>query len=161
MSTPIGRPRQDRPLEVVTRSGGVGLIATAVDLGALTLFVSVFGVAPRLASIPALVLGIAVQFAGNKFFAFRNRSSAWLEQLGQFLGVEALGFVANATLFDLLVSHTSLPYLPLRILTTSIVYFSICLPLWSRIFREPVALERASLPAASNTELERETPTCL
>jgi putative flippase GtrA len=147
-------------LDVVARSAGVGLFATAVDLGALAVFVSGFDLAPRLASIPALALGITVQFVGNKLFAFRNRSSAWLEELGQFLAVEALGFVANAVLFDLLITHTSLPYLPLRIVTTSIVYFSICLPLWSKIFRQPARFSSAPLPCTGKIVLDRETPPC-
>ena len=120
---------------VVVRSAGVGLLATATDLVALAVLVSGFDVSPRLASIPALVLGIVVQFVGNKLFAFGDRSSAWVKQGAQFLGVETFAFAANLLLFDLAVTHTALPYLPLRVLTTSLVYFGICLPLWSRIFR--------------------------
>jgi putative flippase GtrA len=90
---------------------------------------------PRLASVPALALGIAVQFVGNKWFAFGDRTPGWLRQGAQFLGVEILGFVANLVLFDLALRFTHLPYLPLRLLTTNLVYFAICLPLWSLIFK--------------------------
>jgi len=105
--------------------------------------VSGFGLSPRAASVPALALGIAVQFVGNKWFAFGDRSRDWLRQGVQFLGVETLGFVANIVLFDLAVTRTSLPYLPLRLLTTNLVYFALCLPLWSLIFknRTPLAQE--------------------
>jgi len=119
----------------LVRSAGVGVLATATDLGMLALLVSVVGVSPRAASIPALVLGISVQFLGNKTFAFEDRSKDWLRQGAQFLGVEALGFTANLMLYDLIITHTRLPYLAVRMLTTSVVYFCICLPLWSRIFR--------------------------
>jgi putative flippase GtrA len=122
-------------LLTLLRSAGVGILATATDLGALAILVSVAGVSPRAASIPALVLGISVQFFGNKLFAFGDRSKDWLRQGAQFLGVEALGFVANLVLYDLMITHTHLPYLAVRMLTTSLVYFCICLPLWSRIFR--------------------------
>lgn len=122
-------------LWVVARSAAVGVLATATDLAVLALMVSGFGVSPRVASIPALALGISVQFAGNKWFAFGDRSRDWLRQGAQFLGVEAAGFVANIVLFDLAVTLTRLPYLPLRLLTTNLVYFAFCLPLWSRIFR--------------------------
>ena len=122
-------------LATVARSAIIGILATLTDLTALALLVSGFGMSPRLASMPALALGIAVQFVGNKWFAFGDRSPAWLRQGAQFLGVETLGFVANLLLFDLALRFTQLPYLPLRLLTTNLVYFAICLPLWSLIFK--------------------------
>jgi putative flippase GtrA len=121
-------------LLTLLRSAGVGALA-ATDLGALAFLVSALGVSPRAASIPALVLGISVQFFGNKLFAFGDRSKDWLRQGAQFLGVEALGFTANLVLYDLVITHTHLPYLAVRVVTTSVVYFCICLPLWSRIFK--------------------------
>ena len=124
-------------LGTVVRSAGVGALATLVDLSVLWLLVSAVGLSPRLASVPALASGVAVQFVGNKLFAFQDRSRRWLRQAGQFAGVEALGFVTNLLLFDAVVAHTSLPYLPVRLCTTSLVYFAICLPLWSRIFGKP------------------------
>lgn len=122
-------------LATVARSATIGILATLTDLTALALLVSGFGMSPRLASMPALALGIAVQFVGNKWFAFGDRSPAWLRQGAQFLGVETLGFAANLLLFDLALRFTQLPYLPLRLLTTNLVYFAICLPLWSLIFK--------------------------
>ncbi len=122
-------------LLTLLRSAGVGILATATDLGMLALLVSVAHVSPRAASIPALVLGISVQFFGNKLFAFGDRSQKWVRQGAQFLGVETLGLVANLALYDLAVTHTKIPYLVARMLSTSLVYFCICLPLWSRIFR--------------------------
>ncbi len=127
-------PFLDRVL-IVLRSAAVGLLATGTDLVALAVLVDGFGLSPRDASLPALALGIGVQFVGNKCFAFGDRSPRWAEQGLLFLGVEALGMTANLLLFDLAVTHTPLPYLALRLATTSIVYFGICLPLWSRIFR--------------------------
>jgi putative flippase GtrA len=120
---------------VVARSAAIGLLATATDLVVLAALVSGLGVSPRVASVPALVLGIGVQFVGNKWFAFGDHSPRWARQGAQFLGVEAVGFVANLVLFDLAVTLTRLPYLPLRLLTTNLVYFCLCLPLWSLIFR--------------------------
>ncbi|MEZ4222988.1 MAG: GtrA family protein [Polyangiaceae bacterium] len=125
-------------LWVLLRSSAVGLLATVTDLVVLVLLVSGAGIDVRIASVPALTLGIAVQFVGNKLFAFEDRSQEWARQGAQFLLVEALGFSANLVLFDLIVSRTHLPYLPVRLLTTSLVYFGICLPLWSRIFKPTV-----------------------
>ena len=121
-------------LALIARSMAVGSIATVIDLGTLALLVSGFGVNARIASAPALALGIVAQFLGNKLFAFGDRSRAWVRQGLQFLTVEALGFVANLVLFDLVMAHTRWPYLPVRLCTTNVVYCGICLPLWSRIF---------------------------
>jgi putative flippase GtrA len=124
-----------RRLAVLVRSMGVGVFATATDLGVLALLVSGLGWSPRAASLPALLLGIVVQFLGNKLLAFDDRRPEWLRQGAQFMAVEALGFVANLVLFDRAMALTHLPYLPVRLATTSFVYFAICLPLWTRIFR--------------------------
>jgi putative flippase GtrA len=133
-----------RRLALVARSMAVGSIATVIDLGTLGLLVSGLGLSPRVASAPALVLGIVAQFVGNKLFAFGDRSRAWVRQGLQFLMVEALGFVANLVLFDLVVTHTHWPYLPVRLCTTNVVYFGICLPLWSRIFHRSALACRGS-----------------
>lgn len=116
---------------------GVGAVATVADLATLTLLVSGLHFSPRVASVPALSLGIALQFFGNKVFAFDDRSREWGRQAALFLIVEAMGFAANVALFDLAVSHVRLPYLLVRLATTNAVYFGLCLPLWSRIFRAP------------------------
>lgn len=122
-------------LATTIRSAGVGTAATVLDLAVLALLVTGLGVSPRVASVPALMLGVAAQFAGNKFLAFRDRSPAWFGQAIEFLGVEALAVAANLALFDLAMTRTDWPYLPVRLATTSLVYFLICLPLWSRIFK--------------------------
>lgn len=119
----------------VLRSIGVGGIATGADLLVLAVAVSGFGVGARIASIPALLVGIAVQFVGNKWFAFEDRSRAWVKQGALFLAVEAAGLIANAVVYDLLIQHSTIPYLLARLISTSLVYFGICLPLWSLIFR--------------------------
>ncbi len=113
---------------------GVGAIATITDLAMLTLLASGLHLGPRAASFPALASGIIVQFVGNKFFAFEDHSKRWAGQAALFLAVEALGLAANLTLFDVAVRALPIPYLFVRLLTTNVVYFGICLPLWSRIF---------------------------
>jgi putative flippase GtrA len=122
-------------LALVTRSAGVGAVATVADLGALALLVHGLRWDPRQASAPALALGIVVQFVGNKLLAFRDRDPRWALQALRFLAVEALGFVANLALFDLAVRLVPAPPVALRLVTTNLVYFCVCLPLWTRIFR--------------------------
>jgi putative flippase GtrA len=125
------------------RSGLVGLVATAADLVALAVLVSGAGVPAQVASAPALAVGVAFQFVGNKLFAFQDHSQQWLRQGAQFLLVEILGFAANLLLFHVALEATVLPYLPLRLATTSLVYFGICLPLWGRIFHKRHASDDA------------------
>jgi len=126
---------------VALRSLLVGSFATLFDLGALSLLVYGLGVDPRLASLPALTLGIVLQFVGNKLFAFQDRRPNWGKQGLQFLAVEALGVCCNLGLFHLAVSLTALPIIALRMAVTSAVYFGICLPLWGKIFRGPADLK--------------------
>lgn len=121
-------------LRTLSRSAVVGAAATGVDFLCLAVLVSALGVPARAASIPALSLGIVAQFIGNKFFAFRDRSPDWGRQAACFLAIEALGFACNALCFDRLLVLTHLPYAICRMLSTSVVYFCICLPLWSRLF---------------------------
>jgi putative flippase GtrA len=113
---------------------GVGAVATLTDLLVLTVLANGFHLGPRLASLPALASGIAVQFVGNKIFAFEDASKRWAEQAVLFLGVEAMGFIANLALFDVAVRYVPVPFVVVRLLTTNAVYFGLCLPLWSRIF---------------------------
>ncbi|MFO0760484.1 MAG: GtrA family protein [Byssovorax sp.] len=117
------------------RSALVGGVATFADLASMALLVHGAGTSPRAASPIALALGIAFQFVGNKLFAFRDARPRWGRQAAQFLLVEAIGFTANLLLFDMLVRVSPLPLLLTRVLTQSIVYFGVCLPLWSRIFK--------------------------
>ena len=120
----------------IHRSALVGLVATGSDLLALTFAVEVLHQAPRIATPVALALGVTIQFVGNKLLAFRDRSAAWVRQAMLFLVVEAVGYAANVLLFGLLSTRTTVPYLVLRVAIGSVVYFGLCLPLWSRIFRE-------------------------
>lgn len=124
----------DHPVRTLSRSAVVGLAATGLDFLVLIALVSGLGWPPRIASFPALSLGIAAQFVGNKWLAFRDPSPDWLRQAGWFLAIEAIGFVCNVVCFDRLLVLTHLPYVVCRALSTSVVYFGVCLPLWSRLF---------------------------
>ncbi len=125
------------------RGSVVGALATLVDIGALSLLVWL-GVAARAASIPALVLGVVVQFFGCKLFTFREaddrerKGSRWGAEAALFIVVELGSLVLNAFVFDVAVrvaapGAAALPLL--RLVTTSAVYFGFSLPLWSLVFR--------------------------
>jgi putative flippase GtrA len=128
------RERTAKKALLILRSGAVGAFATAIDLAALTALVELGHLAPQIASIPALLLGVAAQFIGNKWFAFGDRSRDLAKQGAQFLAVELLAVLLNVFFFDRAVALTPIPYVLARVLVQSCVYFGISLPLWSRIF---------------------------
>ncbi len=115
----------------------VGLAATAVDLGLLSVGVEWLGLKPSVVGPVALAAGVAVQLVGTKKYAFRDRSRDWLRQTVLFLGVELLAYTANVVAFTAVTSTTRAPYTLVRIAVGAIVYFGISLPLWTRIFDSP------------------------
>jgi putative flippase GtrA len=119
---------------VLVRSAVVGIVATLVDLLALLVLVQIAGARPEVANVPALILGLAAQFAGNKVFAFRDRSPDLLGQGSRFLLVEAGALTLNAVAFHLAVTLTPIPYPAARLLGSSLVYFGWSYPLWRRVF---------------------------
>ncbi len=121
--------------KILLKSAGVGAVATAADLLVLAVLVSGLGLSPRWASPVALALGLAVQFSGNKWYAFDDKSQRWARQLSGFLLIELVAFSANLALFDVAVRALPGWYLALRLATQALVYFCISLPLWSLLFR--------------------------
>jgi putative flippase GtrA len=136
------------------RSAGAGAAATLVDLAFLTGLVSLAGVSPRAASVPALVLGNVVTFFGQKYFAFRAQRAHVTGQAASFVLVEGGGFVLNVLLFELvlrLLPAATLHYALTRLLTTNAVWLLYSFPLWHLVFRpknaaKPVASLRKSTP---------------
>jgi putative flippase GtrA len=119
------------------KSSLVGAIATVVDLAVLALLVELVGLHPGAANVPALLLGVAIQFAGNKWFAFGDRRRELLSQGLRFMAVEAGTLALNAVLFQLLIAIAPLPYLLARLVATAAVYLGFSYPLWARIFGQP------------------------
>ena len=137
-----GRPTTARRWTLV-RSAAVGVVASATDLAALCLLVQALGLAPALANVPALAAGLAVQFLGNKWFAFRDRLRALARQGAQFALVEAGALAFNALGFHLFVTLTPVPYPAARVVTQALVYFGWSFPLWGLVFRTPQPQEGA------------------
>jgi putative flippase GtrA len=117
------------------RSALVGLVATAADLGALYALVSLAGWEAVAANGPALLLGIAVQYLGNKHFAFEDRSRDPLRQVSLFAGVELGTLALNALGFHLVVTLTPAPLWLARAAVTCAVYVSFSFPMWRLVFR--------------------------
>ena len=126
-------------LLVALRSGSIGIAATLADVIALSLLVEVAGFEPRVANVPALLVGVLIQFLGNKLFAFADRSNAWARQGVMFALVECGALALNTIFFDIVVASGVVPYLVARFLVQGIVYFGFSMPLWSRIFSRRTA----------------------
>jgi putative flippase GtrA len=116
----------------LTKSAMVGIAATLADLAALVLLCEALSLAPQVANVPALLAGVLVQFLGNKLFAFRDRSRAWLSQGLRFAAVEAGAFLLNALAFHFLAF--AMPYWAARLVGTALVYFLYSYPLWGLVF---------------------------
>ena len=128
------------PLRVL-RALLAGGAATLADIAVLALLVSVVGLAPRLASLPALLAGGVVNFVGNRHFAFRATSGSLAKQAVLYTVVELAALAANGVLFDvvirLLPPGLAWAYVPVRLVTSHLVFLAWSYPLWRLVFRVP------------------------
>lgn len=123
-------------LVVLAKSMLAGGAATIVDLGALTLMVSLLGLAPRVASIPALALAGTVSFLGNRHFAFRAAGGDRTRQAKLFVLVHLATLAINAILFDLAIRGLGehVPYWAVRMVVSNVVYLCWSFPMFRRVF---------------------------
>lgn len=128
------------PLRIL-RALLAGGAATIADVATLALLVSVVGLAPRLASIPALIVGGVVNFVGNRHFAFRAAQGSLARQAVLYAIVELAALAANGLLFDvvmrLLPPGLAWAYVPVRLVTSHLVFLAWSYPLWRFVFRVP------------------------
>ncbi|HEY8091354.1 MAG TPA: GtrA family protein, partial [Polyangiaceae bacterium] len=82
------------------RAGIAGVAATASDLAALALLVSVLHVDARVANVPALLVGGLVNFLGNRHFAFRAKDGNLGKQVAGYTVVELVALGLNGVLYD-------------------------------------------------------------
>jgi putative flippase GtrA len=132
-------PRRDRFR--VLRALLAGGAATLADIGVLALLVALIGLSPRVASIPALLAGGVVNFLGNRHFAFRATEGSLPKQAVLYAIVELAALGANGLLFDivmrLLPPGLAWAYVPVRLVTSHIVFLAWSYPLWRLVFRVP------------------------
>ena len=138
MATPPPAPRD--PLRVL-RALLAGGAATLADIAVLALLVSAVGLAPRVASIPALVVGGFVNFLGNRHFAFRATSGSLAKQAVLYAVVELAALAANGVLFDVVMRvlppGLAWAYVPVRLVTSHVIFLAWSYPLWRLVFRVP------------------------
>jgi putative flippase GtrA len=125
-------------LRTLARSWIVGGLATVPYLLGLYILIDLLGVNDRLANPPALIVGLTIQFFGNKYFAFEDHSPRLLHQGSLFLLVEVGAFLLNLIIYDRLVALMSMHYFPAMIIGTFVVYQGFSYPLWGYIFKKSV-----------------------
>lgn len=117
-----------------------GGAATAVDLATLALLVSVLDLDPRVANVPALMAGGAVQFLANRRFVFRAQGGGLARQAALFVVVETVALALNGVLYDAamrLVPPQPGLYALVRLATSNVVFLAWSYPLWRFVFRTP------------------------
>ncbi len=117
------------------RGAGVGAAASAVDFAFLFLLVNGLHVPPTAANVPALLLGLCVQFIGARYVVFRASQSTLKKQLAGFLVTELGSLLLNALVFHVLVTLTPMPYLLARVLGSFLVFVVFSFPMWNFVFR--------------------------
>jgi putative flippase GtrA len=121
------------------RSLFAGGVATLADLATLACLVSMLHVAPRVASVPALLVGAVVQFMANRRFVFGSTDPRVVRQVALFALVEILALFSNAILYEnamrFVPAHHGL-YAVVRLATSNLVYLAFSYPLWRFVFTE-------------------------
>lgn len=134
--------RPDGGLGRFVRSAATGGLATAADLAVIALAVGVLGAPARAANLPALFVGAAVQFLGNRYFAFRAAAGSVRRQVALFAATEAVALGLNALLYDLVARSFALGTggaVIARAITSNLVFVAWSYPVWRRVFRAPAA----------------------
>jgi putative flippase GtrA len=123
----------------LARSAVAGAIAAAADLASLAVLVQIVGLEPRVASVPALTIGAAVMFVGQRQLAFRVRGGNVARELLLFTFVQLGGLGLTALLYDRLlrwVPSAAQHYVLARLAVTNVVWLGYSFPLWHFVFRE-------------------------
>ncbi len=144
LAPPARRPPD---LGAFTRSALVGATASLSDLAVVAFAVGALHLSPRAANLPALLLGAAVQFVGNRLFAFRASAGALRRQLALFALAEAGALALNGALYHLVATALPLSVVGAvlaRAATTNAVYVLYSYPLWRRVFRPAESAVRAA-----------------
>jgi putative flippase GtrA len=119
------------------RSALTGGAATLADLAVIAVMTGLFHTSPKVANVPALLVGAVVQFFGNKHFAFRARGGNLRRQAALFVATEAVALGLNAALYHGVASL--FPLVPAtavlaRAITTNLVFLLWSYPVWKRVF---------------------------
>jgi putative flippase GtrA len=120
-----------------TKSVVTGIAASVVDMALLVVLVEWFHISPPTANLPALIIGSAIQFLGNRHVVFDFEHKVKLHhQMTLFALTEGASFALNAGAFYLVIHGTRIPYFIARPVISLCVFAGFSFPVWGRIFRE-------------------------
>jgi putative flippase GtrA len=124
----------------IARVAASGLLATAIDVGALLLLVEGLHCPVAVAAFLAAMLGAVASFAVNKFWAFRDPSPVRLSQLSGFAMVAVGSALGVGLCVQLLAVGMGLPYLLAKGIAAVLVFATWSYPVQSRVvFRRAAA----------------------
>lgn len=115
----LQHPRIQRHIAQGWKFAVTGGTAAAIDLTALTVGVEYLHISPYLAPVFSTGLAIIVVFIGNKFFTFKDRSSAYGSQMVKFGFVYGIAIVSNLCITWVLI-HLGVHYFIARCLAIGI-----------------------------------------
>jgi len=129
------------------RSLIVGSWGTALDFGALTLSIRVFGMDATWARLVGLCAGGVVLFFGSRSYAFRAQSESAARQAKRFVASELIGFPLNLVAFRLLIwALPSVPPEALSLLANFLLFVTYYYPVRNYVVfktREPLVVQAA------------------
>lgn len=99
----------------------VGVVGTAIDLGALYLLVEYAQMDVILASVLSFLLAVVNNFMLNKAWTFRNKSKNYRKLFIKFLIVSLVGLLLTIFCMHLLVNVANVWYMLAKVLTSLIV----------------------------------------
>ncbi|MDR3413564.1 MAG: GtrA family protein [Formivibrio sp.] len=94
----------------LARFGGVGIAAMLVHMATVSLWLVPIGLHPLMANVFAFLIAFAVSYFGHRHLTFRAGHVAHRQALPRFFAVACLGFMANESLYFLLLHYTLLDY---------------------------------------------------
>ncbi len=101
---------------------GVGVAATVVDYGTLTILTEFLGFDPVVAAQIGYLLGGAVSYTLNRLLTFQTNRSH-MEAGWRFLTVMAVGFCLTGVIMYVLTKRLDIPYFYARVAATGMVFF--------------------------------------
>src|SRR5579864_7998819 len=110
-----------------TRFGLVGLTAALVHFTVVVLLVEGQGLRPLLANVLAFCLAFQVSYWGHRYWTFRGTEQRHGLAFPRLLLVSSLAFLANESLFYILMTQFKLPYRPALILVLSVLPLAVFL----------------------------------
>ena len=132
---PSGRQPFPRRFLRFLRSSTVGLVATLADFAVLEICVRLLHVRPSTAKVFSFLVGLSVQFLGNRTFAFHATGGPLGRQVLLFCAVESVALTLNWLLFRYLAETLGLPLELANVLVTFVVYVGFSYPAWRIVFR--------------------------